>query len=79
MNTFKCSFLGQRGILGDTPRHTAPSPVRFFCSYFVFCVFFSVFFLVLGGCKGKGQIWRDGEVNEIGVHDMTFTKNLKIF
>jgi hypothetical protein len=27
------------------------------------------------GCKGGGQIQTDGEMSEIGVHDVTFTKN----
>lgn len=26
-------------------------------------------------CKGEGQIWRDEEMSEIGVHDVKFTKN----
>ena len=30
------------------------------------------------GCKCVGQIQRDGEMSEIGVHDVRFTKNQKL-
>jgi hypothetical protein len=30
---------------------------------------------VQGGCKSRGQVWRDGKMDGIGVHDGKFTKN----
>ena len=30
--------------------------------------------LLRGGYKGGGQIWRNGEMNEISVHDVKFTR-----
>lgn len=32
-------------------------------------------FFLLGLCKSRGQTQREGEINEIGVHDGEFTKN----
>ena len=48
------------------------SVARYFCCcYFVF-LFFSG---GDGGCEGRGQIWRDGEMSGIGVYDVRISKH----
>lgn len=48
---------------------------NFLFSFLFFLIILSFCFLCGGGCKGGGQIWRDGEVSGIGMHNTKFTKN----
>lgn len=50
--------------------------ISLFLSFFVYKSFVGV---GVTGCKGRGGIWRDGEMSGIGIHDVKFTKNQKIF
>ena len=50
--------------------HTTASTTRF-----VVVVVLFLPSLFCGGCKGRGQIRRDGERSGIGVNNVKFTKN----
>lgn len=45
------------------------------------CLFFNSLLILLsillfrGGCKGRRQMWMDGELREIGVHNVNFTND----
>lgn len=59
------------GVSWDTLWHTGTS-VEFF--YFLFYFLFS---LAEADCKGREWIWRPGETNGTGVHDIESKKNQK--